>query len=97
MKLEWRYPVLKAGAWWPDEEDWPTDDAYHVLQMEESADDNLYNYNEDDLIIAWYDHLLECWRTNSGMDYIKWREVKRWALLVDDSGKPIEDMDGDDE
>ena len=97
MKFEWRYPVFELGSWSPDREDWPTDGAYHVLQMEESADDNLYSYNEDDLIIAWYDHLLECWRTNSGMDYIKWSEVKRWAVLVDDSGKPIKDMDGDDQ
>lgn len=95
MKLEWRYPVFEAGIWRPDKEDWPTSYAYHILQMKESADNAFYHYNEDDLIIAWYDHLLECWRTESGMDYIKCEEVKRWAVLLDDDGQPIKDMEDD--
>lgn len=93
MKIKWRYPVFESGMWRPDKEDWPIDDVCHILQMKESAADNLYSYNEDDLIIAWYDHLLECWCTNSGMDYIKWNEVKRWTVLLDEDGKPVKNME----
>lgn len=93
MNIKWRYPVFEDGKWHPDKDDWPTSYAYYILQMNKSADRRLYAYNEDDLIVAWYDHLMECWCTESSMDYIKWSEVKRWAAILDDNGKPIKSIE----
>lgn len=54
---------------------------------------SLYPYNEDDFIVAYYNNLLECWETESYMDYIQWKDVKRWCVLTDKDGNPVKDME----
>lgn len=50
--------------------------------------------NDDDFIVAYYNNLLECWETESCMDYIQWEDVKRWCVLTDREGNPVKDMEG---
>ena len=54
---------------------------------------SLYVYNDDDFIVAYYNNLLECWETESYMDYIQWEDVKRWCVLIDKDGNPVKDME----
>ena len=54
---------------------------------------SLYPYNDDDFIVAYYNNLLECWETESCMDYIQWKDVKRWCVLTDKEGNPVKNMD----
>lgn len=96
MRFKWRYPVFENDGTYPDKYDWPTNYAYHILQMNKIADPRLYAYNEDDFIVALYNPMLECWRTESGIDFIEWKDVKRWAVLLDEDGKSIKDMESDD-
>lgn len=86
----WHYPTLKDDEWYPSKDkDWPVSGAYHILQMKETPNP----YNDDDLIVAYYNNLLECWETESFMDYIEWEDVKRWCVLKDKDGKPVKDME----
>ena len=89
----WHYPTLKDDGWHPSKDNaWPVSGAYHILQMKEIPN-SLYLYNDDDLIVAYYNNLLECWETESSMDYIQWEDVKRWCVLTDREGNPVKDME----
>ena len=89
----WHYPTLKDDGWHPSKDRaWPVSGAYHILQMKETPN-SLYTYNDDDFIVAYYNNLLECWETESCMDYIQWEEVKRWCVLIDKDGNPVKDME----
>lgn len=46
------------------------------LQMKENPY-RLCAYDNNDFIVAYYNNLLECWETESYMDYIQWENVKR--------------------
>lgn len=104
MKFNWRHPVQEQdGMWIPDKEDWPSKCAYHILQVKARNNDKLYAYNDGDYImadgdyiVAKYNSMLECWETAGGMDYIHWAEVKRWAVLTDNNGCPLTNMEDDD-
>ena len=89
----WHYPTLKDDGWHPSKDNaWPVGGAYHILQMKETPN-NWYVYNDDDFIVAYYNNLLECWETESYMDYIQWEDVKRWCVLTDKDGNPVKDME----
>ena len=89
----WHYPTLKDDGWHPSKDSaWPVGGAYHILQMKETLN-NLYVYNDDDCIVAYYNNLLEWWETESWMDYIQWEDVKRWCVLIDKDGNPVKDME----
>ena len=89
----WNYPTLKDDGWHPSKDHaWPVGGAYHILQMKENPY-SLYSYNEDDFIVAYYNNLLECWETESYMDYIQWKDVNRWCVLTDKDGNPVKDME----
>lgn len=54
----WHYPTLKDDGWYPSKDRvWPVGGAYHILQMKETPN-SLYSYNDDDLIVAYYNNLL---------------------------------------
>ena len=89
----WHYPIHKDDGWHPSKDHaWPVGGAYHILQMKETPN-SLYTYNDDDFIVAYYNNLLECWETESYMDYIQWKDVKRWCVLTDKEGNPVKDME----
>ena len=89
----WHYPTLKDDGWHPSKDSaWPVGGAYHILQMKETPN-SLHSYNDDDFIVAYYNNLLECWETESYMDYIQWEGVKRWCVLTDREGNPVKDME----
>ena len=89
----WHYPTLKDDRWHPSKDNaWPVGGAYHILQMKETPN-SFHTYNDDDFIVAYYNNLLECWETESYMDYIQWGDVKRWCVLTDREGNPVKDME----
>ena len=89
----WHYPTLKDDEWHPSKDSaWPVSGVYHILQMKENPN-SLYPYNDDDFIVAYYNNLLECWETESCMDYIQWADVKRWCVLTDKEGNPVKNME----
>lgn len=89
----WHYPTLKDDGWYPSKDrTWPVGGAYHILQMKENPY-RLCAYDNNDFIVAYYNNLLECWETESFMDYIQWKDVKRWCVLTDREGNPVKDME----
>ena len=93
LTMIWHYPTLQDDGWHPSKDNaWPVSGAYHILQMKETPN-SLYSYNDDDFIVAYYNNLLECWETESCMDYIEWEDVNRWCVLIDKDGNPVKDME----
>lgn len=91
----WHYPTPNGLRWSPSKDDddaWPISWAYHILKIRETAD-SLYVYNDGDFVVAYYNPHMELWRTESGMDFIKWKDVKRWAVLTDKDGNPVYNME----
>lgn len=90
----WHYPIHKDDGCYPSKDHaWPVSGAYHILQMKNTPN-SLYVYNDTDFIVAYYNNLLECWETESCMDYIQWEDVKRQCVLTDKDGKAVKDMEG---
>lgn len=64
----WHYPILKYDGWYPSKDRaWTVGGVYHILQVKETTN-SLYAYNDNDFIVAYYNNLLECWKTESCMD-----------------------------